>query len=141
MPMLTAILLLHEYILKSFVPYYKIKAEALEAARRFVESFNHSMAQQELNRNDLLSLQWNTAADTIKCEISAFGIIKFERRNGEIYLGFQDGNGRIRMHKNTFHLLCEYKESILYLMSFLEANSFTKYHGQGVGEESQSTRS
>ena len=111
----------------------------MEAARHFVEIFKHNMAQEELNRNDLLSLQWNTAADTIRCEISAFGIIKFERRNGEVYLSLQDGNGRIRMHKNTFHLLCEYKESILYLMSFLEANSFTKHHGHGVVEESQSS--
>ena len=111
----------------------------MEAARHFVEIFKHSMAQEELNRNDLLSLPWNTAADTIRWEISAFGIIKFERRNGEVYLSLQDVNGRIRIHKNTFHLLCEHKENILYLMSFLEANSFTKHHGHGVVEESQST--
>ena len=135
MPILTAILLLHEYILKSFFPYYKIKAEALEAARHFVESFQRIMAQEELNRNDLLSLQWNTTTDTIKCDINAFGVIKFERKNGEIFLSIQNGNGRIRMHKNTFNLLCEYKESILYLISFLEANSLNIHHGQSMVKE------
>ncbi|MCG8115589.1 MAG: hypothetical protein N0E45_09505 [Candidatus Thiodiazotropha endolucinida] len=133
--MLTAIFVLNEYILKTFFPRHKIKAQALEAANHFVESFYQRMAQEDLNRNDLLSFQWNTAADTIKWEISSFGTIKFDRRNGEIHISIQDGNNRIRMHQNTFLLLCEYKESILYLMSFLETNSFNNHHGQGVAKE------
>ena len=57
--MLTAIVLFHEYIFKTFVPLYKIKAEALEAARHFVECFQETMEQEELNRIGLMSLQWN----------------------------------------------------------------------------------
>ena len=127
MPFLSSILFLHEIILKTFFPRYKLKAEALEAARHFVECYQETMAQEELNRNDLLSLQWNVAGDNIKCEINSFGVIKLERKNGEINLIIQDANSRLRMSKDTFKLLCEYKESILYLIAFLEANAFTQH--------------
>ena len=89
------------------------------------------MAQEELNRNDLLSLQWNVAGDNIKCEINSFGVIKLERKNGEINLIIQDANSRLRMSKDTFKLLCEYKESILYLIAFLEAKAFAQQHQNG----------
>ena len=39
MPLLPAAVLRHEYILKTCLPRYKLKAEALEAANHFVESF------------------------------------------------------------------------------------------------------
>ena len=74
------------------LPRYKLKAEALEAANHFVESFFRTMAQEELNRNDMVSLIWDTANDNIKCEISAFGSIKLERkRGGDIFMCIQDG--------------------------------------------------
>lgn len=129
------IFLLHEYILKTFFPRYKLKAEALEAARHFVECFQDRMAQEELNKNDMLSLNWDTAKDAIKCDISAFGTIKLERKRGEIFLIVQDGSTRIRMHKDTFAMLCQYKESIQYLISFLEANAFKADHGQGLVQQ------
>lgn len=130
--MLTAIWFLHEHILKRIIPYYKIKAEALEAARHFVECIQLTMAQEELNRNDMLSLHWDTEKQTIKCEVNAFGVIKLERKNGEIYLIIHDGSTRVRMQKDTFTMLCEYKESIEFLMSFLEANAFFPHHGQNL---------
>ena len=80
MPLLLAAVLLHEYILKTCLPRYKLKAEALEAANHFVESFFRAMAQEELNRNDMVSLIWDTANDNIKCEINAFGSIKLEKK-------------------------------------------------------------
>lgn len=132
MPMLTAILFLHEHILKRIVPYYKIKAEALAAARHFVECFQLTMAQEELNRNDMLSLHWDTEKQTIKCDVNTVGVIKVERKNGEIYLIIQDGSTRVRMQKDTFTTLCEYKESIEFLMSFLEANAFFPHRGQNL---------
>ena len=135
MLILTAILFLHEHILKRIFPYYKIKAEALEAARHFVECFHLTMAQAELNRNDMLSLSWDTEKHTIKCDVSPFGVIKLERKNNEIWLIIQDGNTRIKMQKDTFSMLCEYKESIEYLISFLEANAFSPHHGQNIIKE------
>ena len=60
MPLLLAAVLLHEYILKTCLPRYKLKAEALEAANHLVESFFRTMAQEELNRNDTVSLIWDT---------------------------------------------------------------------------------
>ena len=83
-----------------------MKAEALEAARHFVECDLHTMAQEQLNTKDMMSLNLDTAKDTIKCEISAFGTIKLERKNGEIFLNVQDGNTRIRIHKDSFRILC-----------------------------------
>ena len=136
MSLLTAILFLHEIVLKTFFPRYRVKAEALEAARHFVVCFEKTMAQEELNRNDLLSLQWNVSGDNIKCEINSFGVIKLERKNGEINLIIQDANSRLRMSKDTFKLLCEYKESILYLISFLEANAFVqRQNGQCLAQK------
>ena len=136
MPFITAVLFLHEVILKTFFPRYRLKAEALEASRHFVECFEKNMAQEELNRNDLLSLQWNVSGDNIKCEINSFGVIKLERKNGDITLIIQDANSRLRMTKDTFKLLCEYKESILYLISFLEANAFVQHqNGQCLAQQ------
>lgn len=123
---LTSIFFLHEHI----ITYYKVKAEALEAARHFEECFHRTMAQAELNRNDRLSLHWDTEKQTIKCDVNAFGVIKLERKNNEIWLIIQDGNIRLKMQKDTFNTLCEYKESIEYLISFLEANTFSPHHGQ-----------
>ena len=137
MALLLATFLLHEYIFKLFFPRYRLKAEAIEAARHFVECYLHTMAQEQLNTNDMMSLNWDTAKDTIKCEISAFGIIKLERKNGEIFLNVQDGNTRIRIHKDSFRILCQYKESIEYLMSFLESNAFSIQHGQSLVQEKQ----
>ena len=114
MPLLLAAFLLHEHLFKTCFPRYKLKAEALEAANRFVHCFG--MAQEELNRNDMMSLNWDTANDSIKCEISAFGNIKLERKQGEIYLCIQDGNGRVRIHTDTFNKVYQYKESIQYLI-------------------------
>ena len=128
--MLTAIWFLHEHILKRIIPYYKFKAEALEAARYFVEWFQHRMAQEQLNTNDMVSINWDTERQAIKCDINGFGAIKIERKNGEIYLIIQDGSTRVRMQKDTFVMLCSYKESIEYLMSFLEANAYTAHHQQ-----------
>lgn len=128
--LLTAILVLHEVVLKTFFPRYRLKSETLEASRHFVECFENNMAQEELNRNDLLSLQWNVSDDNIKCEINRSGLIKLERTNGEINLIIQDVNSPLRMSKDTFKLLCEYKERILYLISFLEANAFV-HHQNG----------
>ena len=88
------------------------------------------MAQEELNRNDMLSLHWDTEKQTIKCDISTFGPIKLERKYGKISLINQDGNTRIRMQKDTFVMLYAYKESIEFLISFLEANAFFSPHGQ-----------
>ena len=133
MPLLLAAFLLHEHLFKTCFPRYKLKAEALEAANRFVHCF--AMAQEELNRNDMMSLSWDTAKDSIKCEISAFTTIKIERKQGEIYLCLQDGNSRVRIHKDTFTKLFQYKESIQYLISFLEANTFCLHHGQGLAEQ------
>ena len=133
MPLLLAAFLLHEHLFKTFFPRYKLKAEALEAANRFVHCFG--MAQEELNRNDMMSLSWDTANDSIKCEISAFGNIKLERKQGEIYLCIQDGNGRVRIHTDTFNKVYQYKESIQYLISFLEANAFSLYQGQGLSDQ------
>ena len=137
MPLLLAAVLLHEYILKTCLPRYKLKAEALEAANHFVESFFRTRAQEELNRNDMVSLIWDTANDNIKCEISVFGSIKLERkRGGDIFMCIQDGNSRVRIHKDTFTKLYQYKESIQYLISFLEANAFSVQHdGQGLAEQ------
>ena len=93
------------------------------------------MAQEELNRNDIVSLIWDTANDNIKYEINAFGTIKLERKNGgEIFLCLQDGNSRVRIHKDTFTKLYRYKESV-YLIAFLEANAFSVQHGQGMAEQ------
>ena len=89
------------------------------------------MTQEELNRSDMMSLVWDTANDNIKCEISAFGSIKLERKKGgEIFLCLQDGNSRVRIHK-----LYQYKESIQHLISFIEANAFCGQHGQGLAEK------
>ena len=87
------------------------------------------MAQEEVNRTDIMSLNWDTTNDVIKCEISAFGTIKLERKNGDIFLLVLDGSTRIRIHKETFIKLYQYKESTQYLMSFLEANAFTLHYG------------
>ena len=135
MYVLFAAFLPHEYIFKLFFPKYKLKAEALEAARHFVESFNHTMAQEQVERNDMVSLNWDTSNNQIKCEISAFGTIKIERKNDEVVLIVQDGNGRIRIHKDTFLKLYQFKESIQFLMSFLEDNPFGAHHGQGLDEQ------
>ena len=61
----------------------------------------------------MMSLVWDTANDNIKCEISAFGSIKLERKKGgELSLCLQDGNSCVRIHKDTFTKLYQYKESI-----------------------------
>lgn len=135
MPLLSAVYIFHEYILKPFLPRYRVKAEALEAARHFVDCFSHIMAQEQLNSNEMLSLNWDTAKDAIKCEVSPFATIKLERKNSDIFITVQDGNTRLRMHKNTFVMLCQYKESIQYLMSFLEANAFSEHHGHGLVQQ------
>ena len=58
------------------------------------------MAQEVLNRNDMVSLIWDTANDNIKYKINAFGTIKLERKNGgKIFLCLQDGKSRVRMHR------------------------------------------
>lgn len=44
-----------------------------------------------------MSLNWDTTNDVIKCEISAFGTIKLERKNSDIFLLVQDGSTRIQM--------------------------------------------
>ena len=80
MLILTSIFFLHEHILKRIITYYKIKAEALEAARHFEEYFHRTMVQAELNRNDRLSLHLDTEKQTIKCDVNAFGVIKLERK-------------------------------------------------------------
>ena len=107
----------------------------MEAAQHFVECFLGTMAQEQLNTNDKLSLHWDTKKDNIKCEIGAFGTIKLERKNAEIFLIVQDGTNRVRIHKDTFAILCQYKESIEYLMSFLESNAFMIQHGQGLAQK------
>lgn len=135
MPVLLTAYLLHEYIFKLFFPRYKIKAEALEAARHFVDSVLHTMAQKQVASNEMESLVWDTSNNLIKCDISAFGTIKIERKNGEVFLVTQDVNGRVRIHKDTFIKLYQFKESIQYLMSFLEANSFSGHHGQCLDEQ------
>ena len=48
MPLLLAVVLLHEYILKTFVPQYKLQAEAFEVANHFVECWFLTMAQEEM---------------------------------------------------------------------------------------------
>lgn len=135
MPVLTAVVLLHEYILKVFLPRYKLKAEALEASRHLVDSLLYTMAQEQVKRNDTESLTWDTANNLIKYDISALGTIKIERKNGELFLVIQDGNARVRIHKDTFLKLYQFKESIEYLMSFLEANAICVHHGQGLDEQ------
>ena len=86
--MLTAVLFLHEYILKRIIPYNEIEAEAVEAARHSVGCFfffffffylKKKMGQEDLNRNDMLSLQWNTENQTTKCDINTFSVIKLEQ--------------------------------------------------------------
>ena len=134
MPVLLAVVLLHN-IFKLFFPRYKLKAEALEASRHFVDSLLYTLAQEQVNRNDMVSLNWDTANNVIKCDISAFGTIKVERKNGEIFLVIQDGNARVRIYKDTFIKIYQFKESIQYLMSFLEANAFSVHHGQGLDEQ------
>lgn len=129
MSILTAIVLFHEYLAKSFIPYYKIKAEAFEAANHFVESFRERMAQEELDRGGFLSLQWNPNEESIKCDVNVFCSIKIELKDNEIYLIIQDAHSRIRMKKATFDRLYEYKESISYLMSFLAGNSSVQRNG------------
>ena len=48
------------------------------------------LSQEELNRNDMMSLIWDTGNDNIKCQISAFGSIKLERKKGgEIFCAFK----------------------------------------------------
>ena len=84
----------------------------------------------------MMYLIWDTANDNIKCEISAFGSIKLERKKGvEIFLCLQDGNSRVRIHKDTFTKLHQYNESIQYLISFLEANAFGGQYGQDLDEQ------
>ena len=84
-------------------------------------------------RNDMMSLIWDTAKDNIKCEISAFGSIKLERKNsGKIFLCLQDGNSRVRIHKDTFTKLYQYKTSIHYLISLLDTNVFGGQHREYV---------
>ena len=64
-------------------------------------------------RNDMMSLIWDTANDNIKCKIGAFGSIKLERKNsGEIFLCLQDGNSRVRILKDTFTKLYQFKKCI-----------------------------
>ncbi len=122
---LTAIVFLHEYIAKTFIPNYKIKSEAREAATRFVHSCFGSilMAQAQLNRSGILSLEWSPAKDTIKCLVNSRCSIKLESKGEDIYLVIQDGNSRIRMHRRTFDTLYEFKESISFLISFIEGHS------------------
>ena len=105
MPALTAIILFHEYIAKTFIPYYNIKVEALEASNHLVRILQDIMAQEELNRSGMLSLQWNPNRESIKCEINVLCSVKLENKDGEIYLVIQDGNSRIRMRKDTFNIL------------------------------------
>ena len=87
MAILAAIVLFHEYFAKSFIPYYKIKAEA----NSFVESFWETMVQEEINRSGVESLQWTPGADSIKCKVNAFFSIKVELKDCQIFLIIQDG--------------------------------------------------
>ena len=91
MAILAAIVLFHEYFAKSFIPYYKIKAEAFEAANSFVESFWETMVQEEINRSGVESLQWTPGADSIKCKVNAFCSIKVELKDCQIFFIIQDG--------------------------------------------------
>ena len=45
------------------------------------------------------------------------------------FLIIQDGNTKIRMKKATFDRLYEYRESISFLISFLEGNSSVQQDG------------
>ena len=47
-------------------------------------------------------------------------------------LCLQDGNSRVRIHKDTFTKLYQYKKSIQYLISLLDTNVFGGQHGQYV---------
>ena len=61
------------------------------------------MAQEEINRSDVLSFQWTPGADSIKCKVNAFCSIKVELKDGEIFLIIQDGNSKIRMNSHRFY--------------------------------------
>ena len=132
MPILTAIILFHEYLAKQFIPYYKIKAKAFEAANLFVESYQERMAQEQVNRSGFLSLQWNPSEECIKCDVDVVCSLKLELKDAKIFLTIQDGHSRIRLRKETFDRMYEYKGSISYLMSFLEGHSSVRRDGQDL---------
>lgn len=88
-PLRLADLFLHEYIFKNCLPRYKLKAESLEASNHVVDCFLRTMAPKELNRNDMVSLIWDTVNDNIKYEISAFDIIRLERKKGKSSCAFK----------------------------------------------------
>lgn len=81
------------------------------------------MAQEQLNAGGFHSLQWIPKKKMVKCIVNPFCSIKVENTGDGVFLIIQEGNSRIRMRKDTFNQLYEYKESIQFLMSFLESNS------------------
>lgn len=44
---LTLLYLFHEYVAKSFIPYYKLRSEAFEAANRLVECWEEQFARKK----------------------------------------------------------------------------------------------
>ena len=80
MPVLTAIIIFHEYLAKAFIPYYYIKAEALEASNHLVRILQDVTAQGELNRSGMVCLQWNPNRGSIKCEIIALCSVNWKTK-------------------------------------------------------------
>lgn len=85
------------------------------------------MAQAQVNaslRDGFRSLQWNPKDCNIKCELNRFCSIKVEKKKDNVFIVMQEATSpRIKLTMDTFENLCELKESILFLMSFVDVNS------------------
>ena len=44
---LTLLYLFHEYVAKSFIPYYKLRSEAFEASNRLIECWEEQFARKK----------------------------------------------------------------------------------------------
>lgn len=84
------------------------------------------MTQAGLTNSGFYSVQWNPNTETIKYNVNAVCSIKVELKNKETYIIVQEGNSKIKLNKHTFNSLFEYKESIDFLISFLEGNLLRK---------------
>ena len=87
------------------------------------------MAQSQIdaakidNTGGFQSVHWDPHNCNVKCKVNKFCSIKVEKKDSTIYLVVQEGSSRIRLAKETFDNLYELRESILFLMSFVESNS------------------
>lgn len=81
------------------------------------------MAQEQVNKQTVSTLDWNPQKGDIKYAVTDCFSFKVECKDGQIYVIIQEGNTRVKLRQQMFDRLREFTESISYLISFVEANT------------------